>query len=68
MIPSFSIMGISTDTENMAKKALEFISTQTEMEKIPAMILQLETICTQACKELEIEFNIIKKLVIISYF
>jgi CheY-like chemotaxis protein len=61
MIPSFSIMGISTDFENMAKKVQEYASTQQQTESIPGLVLQLENICTQACKELEEEFNIIKK-------
>lgn len=60
MIPSFSIMGISTDFENMARKVQEYASTQQLTEGIPDMVLQLEKICIQACEELEIEFNSIK--------
>ncbi|HKC68773.1 MAG TPA: ATP-binding protein, partial [Bacteroidia bacterium] len=60
MIPSFSIVGISVDFENMAKKVQEFASTQQEASEMPDMILQLEIVCTQACKELEQEFNAIK--------
>ena len=55
MIPSFSIMGISIDFENMAKKLNEYASTLQETETIPEMVSQLENICTQACKELEEE-------------
>ncbi len=61
MIPSFSIMGISIDFENMAKKVQEYASTQQQTDGIPDLVLQLENICTQACKELEEEFNVIKK-------
>ena len=61
MIPSFSIMGINVDFENMAKKIQEYASTQQQTDGIPALVLQLESVCTQACKELEEEFNIIKK-------
>ncbi|HTB31316.1 MAG TPA: ATP-binding protein, partial [Bacteroidia bacterium] len=60
MIPSFSIMGISIDFENMAKKVQEYASTQQQTDGIPDLVLQLENICAQACKELEIEFDIIK--------
>ena len=60
MIPSFSIMGISVDFENMAKKVQEYASTQQLTDGIPDMVLQLERICVQACEELEIEFNSIK--------
>jgi PAS domain S-box-containing protein len=55
MIPSFSIMGISIDFENIAKKVKEFASTQEETDTIPGMVMQLENICIQACKELEEE-------------
>ncbi len=60
MIPSFSIMGISTDFENMAKKVHEYASTQQQSDGIPDLVLKLENICTQACEELEEEFNTIK--------
>ena len=60
MIPSFSIMGISTDFENMAKKVQEYASTQQQTDGIPDLVLQLENVCVQACKELEEEFNTIK--------
>jgi CheY-like chemotaxis protein len=60
MIPSFSIMGISTDFENMAKKVQDYASTQQLADGIPDMVLQLENVCVQACKELTEEFNTIK--------
>jgi hypothetical protein len=60
MIPSFSIMGISTDYENIAKKIHEFVRTKQEEEIIAVMILQLEIICTQACNELQLEFTNLK--------
>jgi CheY-like chemotaxis protein len=60
MIPSFSIMGISSDFENMAKKVQEYASTQKQTEEITEMVLQLENICIQACLELQEEFDTIK--------
>ena len=60
MIPSFSIVGISTDFENMAKKVQEYASTQQQTDGVHDLVLQLENICTQACIELEEEFNMIK--------
>ncbi|WP_395065661.1 ATP-binding protein [Flavobacterium sp.] len=62
MIPSFSIVGIHQDFETMAKKIQEFAGRQSEVEAIPEMVLQLENICVQACKELEEELITIKKL------
>jgi len=55
MIPSFSIMGISADFENMAKKVQEFASTQKQSEGISDLVLQLGNVCNQACEELEEE-------------
>ncbi len=60
MIPSFSIMGISIDFENMAKKVQEFANTQQQTDGIADLVLQLENICNQACAELEEEYNAIK--------
>jgi len=60
MIPSFSIMGISSDFENMAKKIQEYASTQKQTDGIHDLVLQLELVCSQACRELEEEFNTIK--------
>ncbi|MFE3868846.1 ATP-binding protein [Flavobacterium sp. LS2P90] len=60
MIPSFSIMGINPDFENMAKKIQEYAIAQEEKEDIHDLVRQLEEICMQACTELEEEFNLIK--------
>ncbi len=60
MIPSFSIMGINEDFEKMAQKVQEFASKQSEEEDIYTLVMQLETVCVQACSELEEEFNKIK--------
>ncbi len=61
MIPSFSIMGISSDFENMAKKVQEYANTHYQDDGILDMVMQLENICSQACIELEKEFHRIKK-------
>jgi HPt (histidine-containing phosphotransfer) domain-containing protein len=60
MIPSFAIMGISIDFENMAKKIQDYASTQQLTDGIPGLVQQLENVCTQACIELEEEFNLIR--------
>jgi signal transduction histidine kinase/CheY-like chemotaxis protein len=64
MIPSFSVVGISADFENMAKQIQEYASSQQQTDGIPALVLQLEKICNQACKELEVEFNAIKNTIV----
>jgi len=60
MIPSFSIMGMNADIENVAKKLQEYARAQQQMEDIAELVLQIESVCTQACQELEVEFNKIK--------
>ena len=60
IIPSFSIMGIRVDFENMAKKVQEYASTQQQTEDISDLVLQLENICSQACNELAEELNTYK--------
>ncbi len=60
IIPSFSIMGINPRYENLARKIQEYSRTQQNTEEIPDMILQLEKISFQACKELQAEYDIIK--------
>ncbi|MDQ3109116.1 MAG: ATP-binding protein [Bacteroidota bacterium] len=64
MIPSFSIMGMSIDFENMAKKVQEYAGTQMQTETIPELVMQLEHICTQACSELEEELIMLKQATI----
>jgi PAS domain S-box-containing protein len=60
MIPSFSIMGINAEFENMAKKVQDYANTHLQEDGIQDLVLKLENICRQACEELETEFNRIK--------
>jgi NTP pyrophosphatase (non-canonical NTP hydrolase) len=53
-------MGISQDFENMAKKIKEYASAEQVADGIHDLVMQLENVCTQACKELEEEFITIK--------
>jgi NTP pyrophosphatase (non-canonical NTP hydrolase) len=58
MIPSFSIMGISSEYEDMAKKIQSYSGDlEDQGEEIDSLVLQLSTICNQACEELVIEYN-----------
>jgi PAS domain S-box-containing protein len=61
LIPSFSIMGIHQDFEVAAKKIQEYSGTQKHLEEIQELVLQVENVCSKACKELEEELNQIKK-------
>ena len=60
IIPSFSIMGISADFEEMAKKVQEYASTLQKLDLMSDMVSQICKICNQACEELEIELIKIK--------
>jgi signal transduction histidine kinase/CheY-like chemotaxis protein len=60
MIPSFSIVGMNSIFEDMAKQVQEYTSIELEREKIPELVFQLEAACTQACNELAIELDTLK--------
>ena len=60
MIPSFAIVGISSDFEEMAKKIQDYAKNQQQSDGISDMVLEIENVCVHACEELEAEFNTIK--------
>ncbi len=60
MIPSFAIIGIKKDFENMAKKLQEYSGTKAQAKEMQDIVLQLEHVCTNACAELEEEYTILK--------
>jgi PAS domain S-box-containing protein len=60
MIPSFSIVGINSDFEIMAKKVQEYANTQQQTDGILVLVLEIERVCTQACEELKEELTMIK--------
>jgi HPt (histidine-containing phosphotransfer) domain-containing protein len=59
MIPSFSIMGIHPEFENLCKMVQEYASTRQHLDEIPGLILKLEKICDQACQELTEEYDVL---------
>lgn len=62
LIPSFVIMGISNDYENLARKVQEFAGASQQPDNILALVLQLSNVCAQSCIELKEEYNAIKNL------
>jgi len=64
MLPSFSIVGINTDYENMAKKVQEYARAQQQADEISDMVLQIENVCSQACAELKEEITKFKKILL----
>ncbi len=46
MIPSFSIMGMNTDYENMARKVQDYASARQQTDGIYNLVSQLSEVCT----------------------
>lgn len=61
IIPSFSIMGIHQDAENLARKIQDYANSRQHLDEMQELILSLDSICSQACTELQEEYNVIKK-------
>ncbi len=61
MIPSFSIVGIGSEYEDLANKLQEYANKEDNPEAMQAIVLKLEKVLNFACKELEIELNLINK-------
>jgi CheY-like chemotaxis protein len=57
MIPSFSIMGISSDFEKIAQKVKEYANRQQQFDGMTEMIQQLENVFMQSCDELQEELK-----------
>ncbi|HEY5511352.1 MAG TPA: ATP-binding protein [Prolixibacteraceae bacterium] len=62
MIPSFAIMGISADFEDMAKKVQDFAKNQQQSDGISNMVNEIDNVCTKACEELKIDLNRYKNI------
>jgi PAS domain S-box-containing protein len=61
MIPSFLIVGIHKDYENIARKIQEYARNQQHLGEVPELVTQLDNVCTQACGELQETYNLLKK-------
>jgi PAS domain S-box-containing protein len=59
MIPSFSIMGIDSKYEHLAKKIQEFASNKENNETLWGLIARLEIGCDEVCAKLEEELKIL---------
>jgi PAS domain S-box-containing protein len=62
IIPSFAIMGIGIDFENMARKIQDFANEQEQNPGVDHVMVELEEVCAQACLELVEEFNKLKEV------
>jgi hypothetical protein len=55
---------MSVDFEEITKKIQEYAGTQQQTDKLESMVLQIESVCAQACKELEEEQICIQNTII----
>lgn len=60
LIPSFAIMGISSDFEEIARQVKDYADAQQHVG-ISEMVLKLQDVCEQACQELTEDYNTFKK-------
>jgi hypothetical protein len=54
-------MGMDKDFEIMAKKIQEYSGSRKQLDEIEGLILQVDSICSQACLELREEYKLIEK-------
>ncbi|MBA3664173.1 MAG: PAS domain S-box protein [Bacteroidetes bacterium] len=57
MIPTFSIVGINNEYEEMAKKIKEHAAKKEDSSLINTLLVKIEDACSQAVKELEAELE-----------
>lgn len=57
MMPSFLIVGMKNDFEDMAKKIMAFAKIQQEADSVADFVRTLGDACTQACEELKEELS-----------
>jgi len=57
MIPSFSIVGIASHYEDMARNLQELSRTEENRDQVHDIVLKLERVLGRACEELEIELK-----------
>jgi len=60
IIPSFSIIGMSSEFETIARNVQEYAVSRQKLEGIQEMVNQLEHGCMQACEELTEEYQTLK--------
>lgn len=61
MIPSFAIMGVSSEFEAMAKRLQDIAAIQLKPEEVSSLVSQLEEACDQVFLELRKEYELIKR-------
>ena len=57
MLPSFSIMGMNNDIAEIARKIQEYATAIENSQELGSLVLELENVCLQSCRELEVELT-----------
>jgi PAS domain S-box-containing protein len=57
IIPSFYIMGIHKEFEDIGKKIQEYANTRKHLDELKNLVIQIENVCLLACEELNAELN-----------
>lgn len=60
MVPLFITVGLSVKYEKMVRKIMEYAKTNTNLDKIPELLLQVEYVLLNAFDELNEELELIK--------
>jgi CheY-like chemotaxis protein len=60
MLPSFNIMGLSPDITEIARKIQEYATVIENSQELGDLVLELENVCIQSCRELELELTHLK--------
>ena len=60
IIPSFAIVGMNAEYENIAKEIQELATAPVKNEELKKLVKKIDHACKEACKELKAEINIIK--------
>jgi len=63
LVPSFAIMGIKKEYENIAKLVQEYTGDSAGRNLVNSQVARLEEVCTAACAELEEEYNLLKNTI-----
>ncbi|MBK8882988.1 MAG: response regulator [Bacteroidales bacterium] len=61
IIPSFSIVGISKENEDVARQIQKDASAKQNLDEIHGLVNQIDSICSKACEELKEEYDYIKR-------
>lgn len=60
LIPCFSLMGIDTKYETMARNIEEYAKKKGDMENIQKLTAEIDKVCKKACEEIKKEFVTLK--------